>query len=420
MATSAFRSAASHAPSALLSTRTAVRPSNRHFVALASSPSLTPPYWSPNNSSHPLSKSNNLAHQTASTRHYSLDRPNSSPFQLFSSPGGSSNESSPYGQSLEISQWPITKTNTILNIVPQGKRMVVERFGKLHAIHESGYFFAVPVMDRVAYVIDVRERAVDILPQSAITRDNVSVEVSGNLFVRVIDPERAAYGARNPLYAVMMHAQSAMRSAIGELELDEILHNRAGLNTLIKGTLQDAAQAWGLEVRRYELTEITPDDQIRIAMDKQAAAERARREQVLRAEGDKRGAELTSEGVKISLKNESEGKLIQITNEAEAEKIRILRVAEGKAEAIKIQAVAQAEAIEAIAQQLGKDGGQEAAALALAKEYVKMYGEMGSKSNTMFFQESAGNAQSLVVQAMASMKAMNMGDLGDVVAKGKP
>ena len=82
--------------------------------------------------------------------------------------------------------------------------MVVERFGKLHAIHESGYFFAVPVMDRVAYVIDVRERAVDILPQSAITRDNVSVEVSGNLFVRVIDPERAAYGARNPLYAVMM------------------------------------------------------------------------------------------------------------------------------------------------------------------------------------------------------------------------
>jgi len=298
--------------------------------------------------------------------------------------------------------------------------MVVERFGKLHAIHESGYFFAVPVMDRVAYVIDVRERAVDILPQSAITRDNVSVEVSGNLFVRVIDPERAAYGARNPLYAVMMHAQSAMRSAIGELELDEILHNRAGLNTLIKGTLQDAAQAWGLEVRRYELTEITPDDQIRIAMDKQAAAERARREQVLRAEGDKRGAELTSEGVKISLKNESEGKLIQITNEAEAEKIRILRVAEGKAEAIKIQAVAQAEAIEAIAQQLGKDGGQEAAALALAKEYVKMYGEMGSKSNTMFFQESAGNAQSLVVQAMASMKAMNMGDLGDVVAKGKP
>jgi len=288
--------------------------------------------------------------------------------------------------------------------------MVVERFGKLHAIHESGYFIAVPIVDRIAYVIDVRERAVDIVPQSAITRDNVSVEVSGNLFVRVVDPEKAAYGARNPLYAVMMHAQSAMRSAIGELELDEILHNRAGLNTLIKGSLQEAAVAWGLEVRRYELTEITPDERIRIAMDKQAAAERDKREQVLRAEGDKRRAELTSEGVKISLKNESEGKLIQITNEAEAEKIRLSKEAEGKAESIRIQAEAQAEAIEMIANQLSKVGGHEAAALALAKEYVQMYGEMGSKSNTMFFQEKAGDAQSLVVQAMAAMKAMNLGD----------
>jgi regulator of protease activity HflC (stomatin/prohibitin superfamily) len=198
-----------------------------------------------------------------------------------------------------------------------------------------------------------------------------------------------------------------MRAAIGELELDEILHNRAGLNTLIKGSLQEAAVAWGLEVRRYELTEITPDDQIRVAMDKQAAAERARREQVLRAEGDKRGAELTSEGIKITLKNESEGKLIQITNEAEAEKLRIIKEAEGRAMAVKVQALAQAEAIEKIAEQLSKVGGEKAAALALAKEYVNMYGEMGSKSNTMFFQERPGDAQSLVVQAMAAMKAMN-------------
>lgn len=197
------------------------------------------------------------------------------------------------------------------------------------------------------------------------------------------------------------------RSAIGELELDEILHNRAGLNTLIKGSLQDAAVAWGLEVRRYELTEITPDDQIRIAMDKQAAAERDRREQVLRAEGDKRRAELTSEGIKISLKNESEGKLIQVTNEAEAEKVRLLREAEGKAESLKIQAIAQAEALSKISEQLQKSGGQEAAALELAKEYAQMYATMGSKSNTMFFQESARNANSLLVQAMSAMKAMD-------------
>lgn len=97
----------------------------------------------------------------------------------------------------------MTKPNTILNIVPQGKRYVVERFGKMHSIENSGYFFAIPLVDNIAYIIDVRERAIDVVPQAAITRDNVSVEVSGNLFVKFIDPEKAAYGARNPLYAVM-------------------------------------------------------------------------------------------------------------------------------------------------------------------------------------------------------------------------
>ena len=195
-----FRSAASSPRIA-----TAAR---RNFVALASYqhhlPSSSSSCTISSNKSYRLGA--NIPKAAITTRLYSLDRPNSgsSPLSLFSSGGGGASESSPYGQSLEISQWPISKVNTILNIVPQGKRMVVERFGKLHAIHESGYFIAIPLVDSIAYVIDVRERAIDILPQSAITRDNVSVEVSGNLFVRVVDPERAAYGARNPLYAVMM------------------------------------------------------------------------------------------------------------------------------------------------------------------------------------------------------------------------
>jgi SPFH domain / Band 7 family len=99
-------------------------------------------------------------------------------------------------------QWPITKRNTVFNIVPQGHKYVVERFGKLHSVEESGWFLAIPMVDQIAYVIDVRERAMDIPPQSAITRDNVSVEVSGNLFVKFQDPVAAAYGAFNPLYSV--------------------------------------------------------------------------------------------------------------------------------------------------------------------------------------------------------------------------
>ena len=98
--------------------------------------------------------------------------------------------------------WPITKTNTIINIVPQGHKYIVERFGKLHQIHDSGLFFAIPFVDSIAYVVDVRERAMDIAPQTAITRDNVSVEVSGNLFIKIQDAQNAAYGALNPLYSV--------------------------------------------------------------------------------------------------------------------------------------------------------------------------------------------------------------------------
>lgn len=301
--------------------------------------------------------------------------------------------------------WPVTKSNTIFNIVPQGHKFVVERFGKLHSVEESGWFLAIPLVDQIAYVIDVRERAIDIEPQAAITRDNVSVEVSGNLFVKFQDPEKAAYGALNPLYSVTQHAQSAMRSAIGEMELDEILHNRSRVNALIKGGLQEAALPWGLEVRRYEITEITPDHQIRIAMDKQAAAERDRRENVLRAEGDKRRAQLTSEGVKISLTNESEGNLVKVQNEAEATKQRILLEAQGQAEAIRLTANAQAEALELIANQINKEGGTEAAKLALAKEYVSMYGEMGAKSNTIMFNDKPADVNALLSQAVVAMQS---------------
>jgi len=310
------------------------------------------------------------------------------------------------GSNHNLNHWPIRKMNTVLNIVPQGKRMVVERFGKLHHIQDPGFFFAIPMVDDIAYVIDSREQAIDIPPQSTITRDNVSVDVSGNLFVAFVDAGKAAYGATNPLYAVVQHAQSAMRSAIGEMELDEILHERARLNTMIKGTLQEAAVIWGIDVRRYEITEITPDPVIREAMDKQAAAERTRREQVLQAEGDKRAAELTSEGLKISLKNESEGNFTKIKNEADAQKIKILREAEGQAEAIRLQAEAQAGAISVIAEQLQKVGGQQAANLALAKDYVSMYGEMGSKSNTLMFNERPADVNALISQAALALGAV--------------
>eukprot|EP00523_Entomoneis_sp_CCMP467_P007073 CAMPEP_0168739730 /NCGR_PEP_ID=MMETSP0724-20121128/11614_1 /TAXON_ID=265536 /ORGANISM="Amphiprora sp., Strain CCMP467" /LENGTH=415 /DNA_ID=CAMNT_0008787143 /DNA_START=62 /DNA_END=1309 /DNA_ORIENTATION=+ len=303
--------------------------------------------------------------------------------------------------------WPIRQTNTIVNIVPQGHRYVVERLGKMHRIHDSGLFLAIPLIDQIAYVIDVRERVLDIPPQAAITRDNVTVEVAGNLMVCFVDPQKAAYGALNPLYSVQQYAQSAMRSALGELELDELLHGRQKLNRMIQGVLQEAATPWGLEVRRYELTEITPDPHIRLAMDKQAAAERARREQVLRAEGQKREAELTSEGVRVSLENESQGNLIKVRNEAEAEKTKILLEAEATAQAVKMKAIAQAEALQQISTALQQNNGHEAARLALAQDYVKMYGQMGQQSNTILFQDKPADVNALLAQAVTTLQAVS-------------
>jgi regulator of protease activity HflC (stomatin/prohibitin superfamily) len=144
--------------------------------------------------------------------------------------------------------------------------------------------------------------------------------------------------------------------------------------------------------------------QIRIAMDKQAAAERGRREMVLRAEGAKRSAELESEGVRISLENESEGNLIKVRNEAEASKSKILLEAEAQASAVRMTAAAQAIAIREIATELNRSGGEQAAQLALARDYVQMYGEMGKQSNTILFNDRPADVNALLVQAVTAIK----------------
>lgn len=302
-------------------------------------------------------------------------------------------------------QWPRSMVNTGICVCPQGERMVVERFGKMVDIKSPGLFFAVPVVDKVAYRVDMRESAIEIPPQTTITKDNVSVMVSGCIYIQFVDAEKAAYGNANPIYAVTQFAQSTMRAAIGEMELDEILHARAQLNSIIKGAVQEGADPWGIKVLRYEITEVSPDEKIREAMDKQAAAERTRREKVLGAEGNKQEAELRSQGYKIQLTNESEGDLIKTENEARAFKIKAVLEAEGEAQAIAIKAKANAEAVQVMARALETEGGGAAASLGLAKEYVSMYGLMGSKSNTMFFSERPADMNALVAQAAAVLKS---------------
>jgi regulator of protease activity HflC (stomatin/prohibitin superfamily) len=216
------------------------------------------------------------------------------------------------------------------------------------SVASSRLFFAVPFVDSISYVIDmrcnqksilpqvfwnlavlrtllsqstrlktvassmscftqIREKAIEIEPQMAITKDNVSLFIAGNVFVQFDDPRQAAYGSFNPLYAVKQNAQSSMRSAIGHMELDEILHAREKINSRVQSDLSTIVADLGLKCKRYEITQITPDKHIADAMDRQAAAERSRREQIKGAEGDKQSAVLQSEGYKIKLINESEG-----------------------------------------------------------------------------------------------------------------
>lgn len=294
-----------------------------------------------------------------------------------------------------------------MNICQRAESIIVERMGEQRPVITSGWYFAIPFMDDIRFIIDMRERAIAIKPQPSITKDNVHVQVSGNLYCQFVDAEKAAYGSKNPIYAVKQHAQSAMRAAIGELELDQILHARGQLNVMIREAVQGAASAWGLEIKRYEITEIHPDKHITEAMDKQAAAERERRKKVLEAEGDKKAAELESEGQKIRLINESEGMRIQVQNEAEARRFQLEQEARGEAEAIKMRAEGQAKAIQLLAIELSSDGKSEeqrrltleAARLLLAKEYVNMYGEMGKSSNTMIFSERPADLNTLLAQA---------------------
>lgn len=300
-----------------------------------------------------------------------------------------------------MDEWPVTQTNTILNIVPQGQKVLLERFGKYHSVKDPGFFFAIPLVDKLAYVVDMREKAIEIEPQPAITKDNVSLEVSGNVFVEFNDPIKAAYGSFNPLYAVSQNAQASMRAAIGKLELDEILHAREALNDEVRSHLMEAAEPWGVNIKRYEITEILPDREIQRAMDKQAVAERERREQVLTAEGLKKSQILQSEGIKLKKQNESEGELIKIRNEATAEKEKRILEAEGEAQSILMRAKAQAEALQLIGNVMGTKEGQVAAQLDIAKDYLEMYGEMGSKSNTMVFSKEPGDVHAMLAQAAA-------------------
>jgi regulator of protease activity HflC (stomatin/prohibitin superfamily) len=266
----------------------------------------------------------------------------------------------PSKNTIDITRWPPTKFNTILNVCPRGKHMVVERFGKLSAIRDAGLFFAIPFIDRINYVVDTREMTLVIDPQSGVTSDNVDVHVGGALFVVISDTEKACYKVRRPLFAVVQEAMSAMRTAIGKVTLDDLFHNRLALNDAVRNSMNHTAGDWGVIIKRYELREIIPDPTVKAAMDKQAVAERTRRETVLTAQADREAIITRSEG-------ERQGDI----NRAEGEKARVELAATADAIKVKMEADAKAYAIRVVSEQLEQTNGRAALEFNLGSQYLQ-------------------------------------------------
>ena len=219
-------------------------------------------------------------------------------------------------------------------VVPQNQAYVVERFGRYSRTLNAGLNFILPFIDRVAYKHSLKEIALDIESQNAITLDNVSVQIDGVLYLRVMDPRNASYGIEDLYFAVSQLAQTTMRAEIGKINLDQTFESRDALNASITSVLDEAAAPWGTKVLRYEVSNISPPKTILDEMEKQMSAERERRVAVT-----------TSEGYRQS----------QI-NRAEGDKQSAILRAEGQAQAVKIEAEARAEAIRSIAVAIGSAG----------------------------------------------------------------
>lgn len=221
-----------------------------------------------------------------------------------------------------------------IKIVPQAYAYVVERLGAYNATWSTGLHLKIPVIDRIAKKISLKEQVADFPPQPVITKDNVTMQIDTVIYLQVTDPKLYTYGVDNPIRAIENLTATTLRNIIGDLELDQTLTSRDIINSKMRAILDEATDAWGIKINRVELKNIMPPKEIQDSMEKQMKAERERREKILQAEGEKRSAVLVAEG-------EKEAAILR----AEAEKEAAIKRAEGEAEAIlKIQQ-AQAEGI---------------------------------------------------------------------------
>ena len=223
---------------------------------------------------------------------------------------------------------------TCIKIVPQANAFVIERLGAYQQTWSVGMHFKMPIFDRVAKKVTLKEQVVDFAPQPVITKDNVTMRIDTVVFYQITDPKLFTYGVENPIMAIENLTATTLRNIIGEMELDQTLTSREIINTKMRASLDEATDPWGIKVNRVELKNIIPPAEIQNAMEKQMKAERERREAVTRAEGEKKAAILEAEGLKESAILKAEAEKQATVLQAEAQKEKKIREAEGEAQAI--------------------------------------------------------------------------------------
>lgn len=278
-------------------------------------------------------------------------------------------------------------------IVPQKSEFIIERLGKYNKTLGAGFHILFPFLDRVSYKFSLKEEVLDIPSQTCITKDNVTVEVDGLIYVQIMDSKLAAYGINDYRLASSQLAQTTLRSCIGKIDLDKTFEERETINGQVVDSVDEAAQAWGVKVLRYEVKDIIPPESVKKAMEAQMTAER-----------EKRAAIAKSEGERQATINKAEGDRQDAILRSEGEKQKLINEAEGRAKEILAVAQATAEGLKTIAEQLQAKGGQEAANLRVAEQYISEFGRLAKTSNTLVIPSNVGDLAGMVMTSMTALQ----------------
>jgi regulator of protease activity HflC (stomatin/prohibitin superfamily) len=251
----------------------------------------------------------------------------------------------------------------------------------------------VPFVDKISYKHSLKEQAIDVASQTCITKDNISVEVDGILYLQVLDPKKASYGIDNYKFASIQIAQTTMRSVIGRLELDKTFEERETINVSIVEAVDKASDPWGVKITRYEVKNITPPQSIKDAMEKQMRAEREKRATIAESEGEKQAKINVAEGSKQEMIKTSEG-----------EKQKRINEADGKSAEIEMVANATAKGIREIASAINEEGGLNAVNLRIAEQYLSEFGKLAGTNNSLIIPSDLADISGMIASATSVFK----------------